>query len=196
MTFVAGSLSGTPVRRVEDDHLLTGRGTYVGNVQLDGVLSVSFVRSPFAHARIVSFDAGRAREMPGVVAVYGASDLDVPPFPGWVKLNENVTRPSLATETVHFVGDPVAVVVAESEGEAVDAAEAVEVEYEALPAVAGLEAALEPGAPQSHEGVDGNLLQGFGTRTPPACSRMPRWWCGPVSSTNASPSPRWRAPPS
>ena len=161
MTFVAGSLSGTPVRRVEDDHLLTGRGTYVGNLRLDGMLAVSFVRSPYAHARIVSFDAGRAREMPGVVAVYSASDLDVPPFPGWVKLNENVTRPSLAAETVHFVGDVVAIVVAESEGEAVDAAEAVEVEYEPLPAVADLEAALEPGAPQSHEGVDGNLLQGL-----------------------------------
>ncbi len=158
--FVAGSLAGRPVRRVEDAALLTGRGTYVDNIRVPGELRATFVRSPFAHAEIRSVDVAAAARMPGVVAVYTAESLAVPSWTGMMQLHPDVTRPSLATGRVNFVGDTVAVVIAETEAEGADAAELIEVDYEPLPAAVDMEAALEPGAPVQFDKVPGNLVAG------------------------------------
>ena len=143
-TFGAGSLVGAPVRRVEDPTLLRGEGTFIDNLPLEGALHLAFVRSPVAHATIRSIDLTEARAMPGVVAVYTADDLDFPDYVGMMQLNPQAIRPSLAKEKVRFVGDPVAVVVAETKAQAVDAAEAVIVDYDPLPAVVDMEDALAP----------------------------------------------------
>ena len=93
-----------------------GAGTYVDNLKIDGMLTLYFVRSPIAHATIRSIDVKAAREMPGVVGVYSADDLDFPNAPALMLLHPAAIRPSLAKGTVNFVGDPVVVVVAESTG--------------------------------------------------------------------------------
>ena len=138
-TFGAGSLIGVPVRRVEDPTLLKGEGTYIDNLAIPGALHLAFVRSPMAHAEIRSIDTSEARDMPGVVSVYGADDLDFPDHVGMMQLHPAVVRPALARGKVRFVGDAVAVVVAESKAEAVDAAEAVIVDYDPLPSVSDME---------------------------------------------------------
>src|SRR5699024_7092150 len=120
---VPGSILGTSVRRVEDPDLVRGLGTYVGNAQPDGVLYAAFVRSTFAHARIVSVDASEALNAPGVVAVYTADDLDLAPFAGFSPVNDACRRPPLATDRVRFVGEQLALVVATSRAAAADALE-------------------------------------------------------------------------
>ena len=142
-----GSILGTAVRRVEDPDLLLGRARFVDDLPIDGVLHLEFVRSSYAHARLVSIDAEEARAMPGVVAVFTGADLGLPPYEGLMEVNAQCVRPPLAQEKVRFVGDAVAVVVAETRTAATDAAEAVIVECDPLPAVADPEAALAPGAP-------------------------------------------------
>ncbi|MGI8752049.1 MAG: xanthine dehydrogenase family protein molybdopterin-binding subunit [Acidimicrobiales bacterium] len=158
--FVAGSLAGKPVRRVEDAALLTGRGTYVDNLRVSGELRATFVRSPFAHAEIRSVEVAAAARMLGVVAVYTAESLATPGWAGFMQLHPDVIRPSLAAGRVNFVGDTVAVVITETEAQGVDAAELVEVDYEPLPAAVDMEAALEPGAPVQFDKVPGNLVVG------------------------------------
>ena len=106
-----GSILGTRVRRVEDADLVTGASTYVGNLQLDGLLHAAFVRSPFAHALIGGIDTREAAAAPGVVAVYTAADLDLKPHHGLMVVNPKVPRPPLATDRVRFVGEPVVVLV-------------------------------------------------------------------------------------
>ena len=152
-----GSILGNEVRRVEDPEILLGRATYVDNLAIEGVLSLVFVRSPFAHARIVSIDVEAARRAPGVVAVYTAADLPMPEDTGLMRLHEAVARPPLATDAVRFVGDTVVAVVAESRSAGVDAAELVDVEYDPLPAVTDPEAALAPNAPLQFPAVGSNL---------------------------------------
>jgi aerobic carbon-monoxide dehydrogenase large subunit len=159
-TFPAGSLVGAPVRRVEDPDLLTGRGTYIDNLRLDGMLELAFVRSTVAHARLESVDTSAARGMPGVVGVYAANDIDVPEYFQFMKLNPAVTRPALAQNRVRFVGDILAVVAAETRAQAADAAEAVVVEYEPLPAVSDPDAALAPGAPILFDDLGTNVVSG------------------------------------
>src|SRR4051812_16545796 len=88
-----GSLLGTNVRRVEDPDLLTGRGTYVGNLSVERLAQVVFVRSPVAHARILSIDLAEAENAPGVVAVLTAADLGIEPFHGFILLNDACARP-------------------------------------------------------------------------------------------------------
>ncbi len=161
MTFAAGSLVGSPVRRVEDPDLLCGAGTYVDNLKVDGMLVLHFVRSTFARAEIRSIDVSAAREMPGVVAVYTADDLDFPNAPSLAPLHPEAVRPSLAKGRVNFVGDPVAVVVAESRALAVDAAETVDVDYEPLAAVIDPEEALSPDAPVMFEAIGSNVIIGM-----------------------------------
>ena len=162
----ASSTLGTSVPRNEDARLLTGRALFVDDVQLPGMLHAAFVRSPYAHARLGAIDASEARAMPGVAAVYTADDLGdywkpgpllvpPPPVPGMV-FHERTQVP-LARGKVRQVGEPVALVVAESRYLAEDAAERVRVEYEPLPAVVDLEAALAPGAPLVHEDLESNL---------------------------------------
>ena len=95
-TFGAGSLVGVPVRRVEDPTLLRGEGTYIDNLDIPGVLHLSFVRSPIAHAEIREHrHHRRARAMPGVVAVYSADDLDFPDHTGMMQLHPDAVRHTL-----------------------------------------------------------------------------------------------------
>jgi len=154
-------LIGASVTRREDPRLLTGRGGYVGDVRLPGMLHAAVVRSPHAHARIRRIDAGAARALPGVALVAAAADLgDVKPIP--IRLGPRPAlrpflQPPLARQRVRYVGEPVALVVAGDRYLAEDAADLVAVEYEALPAVAAGERALEPDAPVLHDGDAGNL---------------------------------------
>ena len=142
-----GSILGTRVVRTEDPELLTGAARYVADLTLDGALHAVFVRSEYAHARVRAVDTSRALAAPGVAAVLTAADLALGGFHGMAKVHADFAMPALATDTVRYVGDRVAVVLAESAAEARDAASLVEVDYEPLPAVVDPEAALADGAP-------------------------------------------------
>ncbi|GAA3227425.1 xanthine dehydrogenase family protein molybdopterin-binding subunit [Pseudonocardia petroleophila] len=155
-----GSILGTSVRRVEDRDLVTGASTYVGNLVLDGMLHLTFVRSPLAHGRITGIETAAAAAAPGVVAVFTAADLDLPAHHGLMVLNPDLPRPPLAVDHVRFVGEAVAVVVAQTQAQAVDAAELVEVDYDPLPAAVDPEAALAPDAPLQYPGRTDNLAGG------------------------------------
>ena len=155
-----GSLLGNRVPRVEDPDLLRGGGTYVGNLRIDGMARVAFVRSPLAHARINAIDTTAARTAPGVLAVYTAADLGVEPFHGFMVLNAACARPPLAVDKVRFVGEAVVMIVAETEVAAVDAAELVEVDYDPLDAVVDLEEAVADNAPLQFEEIGANLVAG------------------------------------
>jgi aerobic carbon-monoxide dehydrogenase large subunit len=135
----AGRYSGARVHRVEDDRLLTGRGTFVDDVSLPGMLHACFVRSPFAHAAIRGIDTSAAMAMPGVRFVLTAADINPGVREQWHttigKQMPETPRPPLAESEARFVGDPVALVLAESRYLAEDAADRVDVDYEPLPAV-------------------------------------------------------------
>ncbi len=136
---MAGPLIGTSVQRVEDPHLLRGDTTYVANLDLPGALVAHYLTSIHAHARIVGVDIGEAREMPGVVDVVTAADLQSNQMLGTPKdYAAGAERPILADDVVRFVGEAIAVVVAETEAQAIDALEAIVVEYDPLPPVIGL----------------------------------------------------------
>jgi carbon-monoxide dehydrogenase large subunit len=152
-----GSILGTEVRRVEDLELLLGRGTFVDNLPSDGVAHAIFVRSPFAHARITGIDTSQAQAAEGVLAVYTADDLGREPLPSFATVNEQAPRAALAVDKVRYVGDPVALVIAETRALAVDAAELVDVDYDDLPAVTDMEAALADGAPLQFEAIGSNI---------------------------------------
>ena len=157
---MAGSLLGNAVRRLEDPELLRGQARYVDDLQIEGVLHMSFVRSPFPHALINSIDVSAAQQMPGVVAVYTYADLGIPAYAGGMVLNPRVLRAPLAEREVRYAGDTVAVVIAESPAQAVDATEVVEVDYEPLGAVADLDAALSADAPLVFAELGTNLATG------------------------------------
>jgi len=152
-----GSILGTEVRRVEDLELLLGRGTFVDNLPSDGVAHAIFVRSPFAHARITGIDTSQAQAAEGVLAVYTADDLGRESLPSFATVNEQAPRAALAVDKVRYVGDPVALVIAETRALAVDAAELVDVDYDDLPAVTDMEAALADGAPLQFEAIGSNI---------------------------------------
>lgn len=159
---MAGSLLGTEVRRVEDPELMRGEGTYVDNLNLGaGLLHLAFVRSPLPHATITKISTTAARSAPGVVAVYTADDLRIPAHHSFIPVNDTCARPPLAEGKVRFVGDIVAVVVAESKAAAVDAVELVEVDYDPLPAVVDPEDALAEDAPLQFEELGSNLAAGI-----------------------------------
>jgi aerobic carbon-monoxide dehydrogenase large subunit len=155
-----GSILGTSVRRVEDLDLITGASTYVGNLDLEGVLHLQFVRSPLAHGTITGIEAAEAAAAPGVVAVYTAADLDLPAHHGLMVVNPDLPRTPLAKDRVRFVGEAVAVVVAETKAAAVDAAELVEVDYDPLPVVSDPEAALDPASEPQFPELGSNLAAG------------------------------------
>jgi len=156
-------LFGAAVKRREDPRLITGGATYVDDIQLSGLVYAAFVRSPHAHARITHIDVTTARNAPGVVAAMSGQDLQgkVGNIPtAWLIPNSELKTPAhppLAVDTVRFVGDAVAVVVAESRAAAKDAAALVEVDYEPLPVVVNQEEAVQPGAPQLHPDVPNNI---------------------------------------
>jgi carbon-monoxide dehydrogenase large subunit len=133
---------GTRVVRIEDPRLLTAGGTYTDDLrvpELTGAAYVTFVRSPYAHARITGVDVSAARDVPGVVAVLTGQDTDDLPAPP----EDNPTaEPLLAKDTVRYVGEPVALVVTDGRYQGEDAAELVTVDYEPLPAVVELDDAL------------------------------------------------------
>src|SRR5262249_42511116 len=145
----AGSILGNPVVRLEDPALLTGAARYVDDLAPVGAARIVFVRSSIAHGTVVSVDVEAARSMPGVLAVYHAAgdDLGLPSFQSFPLLPETFNRPVFATDRVRFVGDILAAVVAESGPQAVDAAEAVVVHVDPLPAVVSQASALAPDAP-------------------------------------------------
>ena len=159
----SGSILGNPVRRREDPGILTGRTQYFDDLPIAGMAHVAFVRSTIAHATIEGIDTSDAVSMPGVVAVYTADDLDLPDSHGFMMLPPTMNRPPLARERVRFVGDIVAMVVAETKGQAVDAAEAVIVDYDPLPVIVDMEAALLPDAPVVFEAQGSNVANGMGT---------------------------------
>jgi aerobic carbon-monoxide dehydrogenase large subunit len=133
---------GTPVTRVEDARLLVGDHRYVADLDLPGALSVTYVTSTFAHAEIVGIDVDAARAAPGVVDVVTAADLDIGPLPPTnPAAPPELTRPLLASDRVRYVGEPIVAILAESVVAGVDAAGLVEVDYERLPPVVGIDAA-------------------------------------------------------
>ncbi len=153
---------GQRIRRNEDPNLLRGKGLFVDDVQRPDMLHAAFVRSPYAHARIVRIDTSRAAALPGVALVLVADDLGKlnGPLPLLIPhddLKFPHTQVALAKEKVRHVGEAVAFVVAVDRYTAEDAAELVEVEYAALPAVADLEAAALPGATRVHEEMADNI---------------------------------------
>jgi len=152
-----GSLLGTVVRRVEDPDLLVGRSTFVDNDQSPDLLHAVFVRSPFAHARLLSVETAAALAAPGVRAVLTSADLAGRMLAPFAIANESLNRPPLAVDRVRYVGEPVALVVAWSRAEAVDAAELVEADYDPLPAVADMEEALAEDAPLQFEELGSNI---------------------------------------
>ncbi len=141
---VAGSILGNRVLRKEDPKFLTSGGVYVDDLLDEPLLTnaahVTYVRSSVAHGTITNIDSAEALTMPGVLAVYTAADLSLEPVPS--DFNPAITRGLLAIDKVRFVGEPVAVVVTETREQGVDAAERVIVDYDVLPAVVDMEAAL------------------------------------------------------
>ena len=143
------------VPRREDARLLTGKGRYAADASPPGMLHAVLVRSPYAHARVTRLDTTVARAVPGVAAVFTAADLtDVAPIPGGINFTRpdgspapKTDRPLLATDRVRFLGEPVALVLADSRLAGMEAAEAVEAEYHELPLVTDPVAAMRPGAP-------------------------------------------------
>ncbi|MFL5625963.1 MAG: molybdopterin cofactor-binding domain-containing protein [Ktedonobacteraceae bacterium] len=156
---------GAPVVRREDERLLTGKGRFVDDLHPPGCLHAAVLRSPYAHARIISIDAEAARALPGLVAVLTPVELgdlnrsfSLPvPHP---KLRARTPTP-LAREKVRYSGEPVAVVVAENRYIAEDALDLIAVEYEPLPATSGLEEALAPGQATVHDDLGDNIAACF-----------------------------------
>jgi aerobic carbon-monoxide dehydrogenase large subunit len=166
---VAQRYVGESVKRGEDLRILTGTGNYVDDVQLPGMLHAAFLRSPIAHGRITSIDISAAKELPGVVAVYDGAGMQG-------LLAEGAKAPGifgpapvhftlLATDKVRLVGDPVAVVVAESRYVAEDALELIEVDYDDLDPVATADQALDPDRPAIFEDLGSNVITGPNTNT-------------------------------
>ena len=159
--------SGKAVRRVEDEALLKGEGRFVDDFSLPGQAHVMFIRSPHAHARVAAIDTKAAATMPGVLAVVTGADLvgaGVKPIVTSADFKRGDGSPgaspphhALAVGTVRFVGEAVAAVIAESLVQARDAAEAIDVSYEPLPAVVGLAEAMAPGAPLVCPEATGNI---------------------------------------
>ncbi len=158
------TIFGTPVKRREDPRLITGQAKYTDDLTLPGMVHLAVVRSPYAHARIRRIDTRKAAAMPGVLGVYTGKQVQEAGFGSlpcaWVVPNANTKtppHPPVAVDTVRYVGDAVALVVADDRYRARDAADAVEVDYDPLPAVTDAVKATQPGAPQLHADVPGNL---------------------------------------
>jgi aerobic carbon-monoxide dehydrogenase large subunit len=155
------TLLGERIKRKEDPRLIQGRGHYVDDFKLDGMLHMAFARSVYAHARLKSVSTEPARALPGVVAVYTGADLKgkvglVPCAAGMEGL-KIPDHPCLAIDTVNYVGEPIAAVVARDRSVARDAVDLIEVDYEPLPAVVDPEKAIAAGAPRVHEKLADNV---------------------------------------
>lgn len=155
------SLMGAEVKRKEDPHLLTGKGTYVPNLRLPGMCYVAFVRSPYAHARVKGIDTVEALGVPGVVAVVTGQDLlphyEPMPMASAGKDGQSHSHHALTVERVRYVGEAVAAVIATSQAIAEDALANVMVDWEALPAVADVEEAIKEGARRVFDDAENNV---------------------------------------
>ncbi|HEX8995560.1 MAG TPA: molybdopterin cofactor-binding domain-containing protein [Ktedonobacterales bacterium] len=153
---------GASVKRREDPRLITGQGAYTDDFKLPGMVQMTILRSPYAHAVIKRIDTSKAKALPGVHGVFTAKDLEgmVAPMPcAWLIPDSDLKVPvytALASDKVRFMGDAVAIVVADDSYIADDALDLIEVEYDELPAVVNQEQALQPGAPQLYDSVPGN----------------------------------------
>jgi carbon-monoxide dehydrogenase large subunit len=158
---------GQAMTRREDLRLLTGKGQYIDDLSLPNEAFVAFVRSPYAHAKIVSIDASAAKALPGVIAVLTGAELSADGV-GAFGISPGLKQPNgepmtsepyypLAVDEARFVGQAVAAVVAQTRAQAEDAVEQVAVGYDELPAVISLEDAMKPGAPQVASAVPGNV---------------------------------------
>ena len=157
---------GRPMPRLEDMRLITGQGRYAGDIKLDGLLHLTLSRSPMPHARIIAIDTSTAKAMPGVVALWTASDLpEVAPGlsdfgpTGIVQRG----RPILTNDEVNYVGEAYAVVVAETAYQAHDAAEAIAGELDPLPGVGDVVTATADGAPKVHADMESNIAHSSST---------------------------------
>src|SRR5215510_14987193 len=151
---------GSGIKRREDPRLITGKAKYVDDITLPGTLQMAFVRSPIAHGRIKSIDTSAAAKMDGVVAIFTGQDVSIGLPCAFLIPNSDlktVAHPALAKDTVRYVGDGIAIVLAENRYQAQDAADAVTVEYEELPVVVNAEDAAKDGAPQLHADAPNNI---------------------------------------
>jgi carbon-monoxide dehydrogenase large subunit len=168
-TPVLPKLVGSRVKRREDPRLIRGRGTYVDDIKIAGMQHIAFKRSDVAHGRITSVDTSAAEAMDGVEAVFTGAQIAemLGPLPIGTP-GASPDHRAVAVDTVRYGGEPVAVVVASDRYIARDAADAIVVDYEVLPAIVDPEKAMEDGAPQLHEGFPNNLavkLMSSGTGT-------------------------------
>ncbi|MDA4129512.1 MAG: molybdopterin-dependent oxidoreductase [Thaumarchaeota archaeon] len=152
---------GSKVRRREDPRYIQGYGHFTEDIVVPRLAHAVFLRSPYAHAKIKSIQTEKAGAQPGVIAVFTGKDTGLGAVPtAWPITNADIKIPKyypLAVDRVRYSGDPVAVLVAQSWGEALDAIEKIEVEYEQLPVVVDAEKAMQPGAPQLYDEVPNNI---------------------------------------
>ena len=196
----AARYTGARINRVEDARLLTGQGTFVDDVALPGMLHACFVRSPFPRAAIRGIDTTNARAVPGVRSVFTADDLNPGVHEQWHTsigpTSPETPRPPLAEGEVRFVGDPVALVIADSRYVAEDAAELVEVDYEPLPAVVDYATAAEhrrARAPSSRLERHRRARRASPSRRWPRRSRRRRTSWARRSASRPAPRCPWRA---
>jgi carbon-monoxide dehydrogenase large subunit len=163
---VAERYTGASIKRSEDPRILTGAGRYVDDIKLPGMLHAAFVRSPLAHGRVLAVDVSAARALPGVVAVLTGAELEAMTVPGPDPMAAlfGAAGPTpeftlLATDKVRLMGDPVAIVVAESRYLAEDGCELVEVDYDDLPPVMTAAYALDPGSPPLFANLGDNIAR-------------------------------------
>ena len=172
---------GQSPRRREDQRFVTGSGAYLDDLAFDGLAQAVVLRSPHAHARVRSIEIEAARCAPGVLAVLTAADVDadgLKPFRPYGEANTQtgepfafIPQPLLAADKVRFVGEPVALIVAETRAQALDAAELIAVDYDALPAVTTAEAARAADAPQLATDIPGNTCLDWQTGDSAAVNR-------------------------
>ncbi len=165
---MSGGTFGRSIERIEDHDLVRGQGRFVDDIEIPGTLHAAFLRSPHAHALIRSIDTSAAAALDGVRAVYTLADLGphltsilmvvALPSPAF---RQNVHRPVLAGTEVAYVGEPIAVVIADDRYLAEDAIEMIDVDFEVLQAAVDCKEALEPGAPTVHSDAPDNLVAEF-----------------------------------
>src|SRR5687767_12950985 len=159
------SYVGSRIKRKEDVRLLRGVGKFVGDIHRAGMVHAAILRSTHAHARILKIDTGAATTLPGVIGVLTAADMPglktIPMRTGRIPGLERSQQTPIATTKVRYVGDPVAVVVAEDRYFAEDALELIEVEYDSLDPVTDAREAMRPGAAQLHDSVPNNIAANF-----------------------------------
>ncbi len=166
----SGQAIGQSIERREDRRFLKGLGRYTDDIAVVGALHAHFVRSPYAHARLLRIDTSRARALPGVHGVFTASDIKplatplrmAPPIEGLLPVTTDV----LADDKVRFAGDPYVVIVADDRYLAEDAAELIDAEFDPLQPIAGFDQALQPGAALVHEELGTNLVSQQSFETP------------------------------